>query len=115
MVEGINGGSSVIHDLWGKAETIARGGDVERENFGCNADGPSSFPGKGDRKSTRLNSSHGYISYAVFFLHKIPHFQAWIPFLQQFDLVQLQVFISFWIRAHATHYGALPPPITEEA
>src|ERR1041385_3105272 len=47
MVEGINGGSSVIHDLWGKAETIARGGDVERENFGCNADGPSSFPGKG--------------------------------------------------------------------
>src|SRR4030066_1087692 len=24
----------------------------------------------GDRKSTRLNSSHGYISYAVFFLNK---------------------------------------------
>src|SRR2546422_6256914 len=24
----------------------------------------------GDRKSTRLNSSHGYISYAVFFLKK---------------------------------------------
>src|ERR1041385_8827028 len=24
----------------------------------------------GDRKSTRLNSSHGYISYAVFCLHK---------------------------------------------
>src|SRR2546422_8255305 len=34
-----------------------------------------SFPGKpddnvGDRKSTRLNSSHGYISYAVFCLKK---------------------------------------------
>src|SRR5256884_9772556 len=28
------------------------------------------FPGWGDRKSTRLNSSHGYISYAVFCLKK---------------------------------------------
>src|SRR2546429_4905643 len=27
-------------------------------------------PDKGDRKSTRLNSSHGYISYAVFCLKK---------------------------------------------
>src|SRR2546422_8541328 len=27
-------------------------------------------PKKGDRKSTRLNSSHGYISYAVFCLKK---------------------------------------------
>src|SRR3990172_9804103 len=25
------------------------------------------YPERGDRKSTRLNSSHGYISYAVFF------------------------------------------------
>src|SRR2546429_4984781 len=28
------------------------------------------FSGEGDRKSTRLNSSHGYISYAVFCLKK---------------------------------------------
>src|SRR5256884_301350 len=28
------------------------------------------FRGSGDRKSTRLNSSHGYISYAVFCLKK---------------------------------------------
>src|SRR2546429_5402833 len=28
------------------------------------------FPRKKDRKSTRLNSSHGYISYAVFCLKK---------------------------------------------
>src|SRR2546428_10159505 len=28
------------------------------------------FPGKGDRKSTRLNSSHDQISYAVFCLKK---------------------------------------------
>src|SRR2546429_5227200 len=27
-------------------------------------------PDQGDRKSTRLNSSHGYISYAVFCLEK---------------------------------------------
>src|SRR2546422_8264974 len=30
----------------------------------------SSGHGMGDRKSTRLNSSHGYISYAVFCLKK---------------------------------------------
>src|SRR2546422_2322994 len=29
--------------------------------------------GGGDRKSTRLNSSHGYISYAVFCLKKKKH------------------------------------------
>src|ERR1041385_9480489 len=29
-----------------------------------------------DRKSTRLNSSHGYISYAVFCLKKKKHYQA---------------------------------------
>src|SRR2546422_5839631 len=31
---------------------------------------PMSRRGGGDRKSTRLNSSHGYISYAVFCLKK---------------------------------------------
>src|SRR2546422_5310652 len=31
---------------------------------------PASWPSCGDRKSTRLNSSHGYISYAVFCLKK---------------------------------------------
>src|SRR3989449_2610497 len=33
-------------------------------------DTPGAYPGLGDRKSTRLNSSHGYISYAVFCLKK---------------------------------------------
>src|SRR5687768_17701145 len=33
----------------------------------CHGDGEAL---KGDRKSTRLNSSHGYISYAVFCLKK---------------------------------------------
>src|SRR2546422_10668677 len=31
---------------------------------------PGSGGARGDRKSTRLNSSHGYISYAVFCLKK---------------------------------------------
>src|SRR2546422_4920446 len=31
---------------------------------------PDYQPGNADRKSTRLNSSHGYISYAVFCLKK---------------------------------------------
>src|SRR5205809_1205242 len=31
---------------------------------------PPGFPCETDRKSTRLNSSHGYISYAVFCLKK---------------------------------------------
>src|SRR2546422_8588244 len=31
---------------------------------------PTKRPGQLDRKSTRLNSSHGYISYAVFCLKK---------------------------------------------
>src|SRR2546429_5660622 len=34
----------------------------------CPPRGPA--PGRRDRKSTRLNSSHGYISYAVFCLKK---------------------------------------------
>src|SRR2546422_4057914 len=33
-------------------------------------EGPSPAASDGDRKSTRLNSSHGYISYAVFCLKK---------------------------------------------
>src|SRR2546422_3732546 len=37
---------------------------------GGGEDGPSSGRGARDRKSTRLNSSHGYISYAVFCLKK---------------------------------------------
>src|SRR3990172_2154160 len=33
---------------------------------------PAHHEGKADRKSTRLNSSHGYISYAVFFFLNDP-------------------------------------------
>src|SRR2546422_2908974 len=42
--------------------------DREVEARGRNGAQPAR--GQGDRKSTRLNSSHGYISYAVFCLKK---------------------------------------------
>src|SRR2546429_4386360 len=38
--------------------------------FGAGAHTRALYPLKIDRKSTRLNSSHGYISYAVFCLKK---------------------------------------------
>src|SRR2546429_4382890 len=41
--------------------------------------------GKRDRKSTRLNSSHGYISYAVFCLKKKKVLQAAQPVPDLFD------------------------------
>src|SRR6266852_3822661 len=37
---------------------------------------PNGWPGRRDRKSTRLNSSHGSISYAVFCLKKKKPFRA---------------------------------------
>src|SRR3712207_8648365 len=44
-------------------------GDVDLRH-GVQASEPGSDPEKGDRKSTRLNSSHANISYAVFCLKK---------------------------------------------
>src|SRR2546429_6067230 len=45
------------------------------------ADAEAGFGGPLDRKSTRLNSSHGYISYAVFCLKKkkSPHAMLKLP------------------------------------
>src|SRR2546422_8390893 len=50
---------SRIHDSYPRAHG----------QLGCHSNG-SSAPLEADRKSTRLNSSHGYISYAVFCLKK---------------------------------------------
>src|SRR2546422_7805514 len=44
--------------------------DSERASAFSRLGGRSGQPREGDRKSTRLNSSHGYISYAVFCLKK---------------------------------------------
>src|SRR5687768_18020590 len=45
-------------------------GAVGLLNAGTDAPWSRYLGGGGDRKSTRLNSSHGYISYAVFCLKK---------------------------------------------
>src|SRR2546422_5820147 len=52
----------------GKARLLIVGGSPERRGVVTSA----SYDARayGDRKSTRLNSSHGYISYAVFCLKK---------------------------------------------
>src|SRR2546429_9672624 len=49
-------------------EVVRRTGAVIRKRLTRNPQ--LGFIGKLDRKSTRLNSSHGYISYAVFCLKK---------------------------------------------
>src|SRR2546422_7557076 len=48
------------------AQFLSRNGPVHAVVVGRNA----AHCGERDRKSTRLNSSHGYISYAVFCLKK---------------------------------------------
>src|SRR2546429_3624535 len=57
---------AVITDTWWLTET---GGFLGTTVPAIHAMKPGSC-GPGDRKSTRLNSSHGYISYAVFCLKK---------------------------------------------
>src|SRR2546429_2026550 len=60
------------------SETIAQeipligyvGGDEEGSDLGASSNEPAMIDPETDRKSTRLNSSHGYISYAVFCLKK---------------------------------------------
>src|SRR2546429_4694363 len=73
----------------------SRAGRCEGQPAGCGAasrelslrPGPQRIARHaGDRKSTRLNSSHGYISYAVFCLKKkitIPHADEMITWLQK--------------------------------
>src|SRR5687768_18215383 len=62
---GTPGGQIAVFESVGKNK-IAGAGSVARSQRVCRSgrQGCSSSPG--DRKSTRLNSSHGYISYAVF-------------------------------------------------
>src|SRR2546422_3352602 len=58
--------SSDLFEYAAKAEVQAMAGALEANNLKLvSLHGPTR-----DRKSTRLNSSHGYISYAVFCLKK---------------------------------------------
>src|SRR2546422_8627844 len=55
-----------------RGERAARGGRYARAGASPRRGHPARHRARGarDRKSTRLNSSHGYISYAVFCLKK---------------------------------------------
>src|SRR5205809_4752151 len=53
----------------GLHRAAATGGSTKRRRPAART-GAGRIDGAGDRKSTRLNSSHGYISYAVFCLKK---------------------------------------------
>src|SRR2546422_8444346 len=48
-------------------------------------------PPLGDRKSTRLNSSHGYISYAVFCLKKKKKIQETIRPYEQISTIKIKL------------------------
>src|SRR5207245_10457899 len=54
-----------VHPLWAEHEHLGR-----LDHLLPGGAGRLRAPGAGDRKSTRLNSSHGSISYAVFCLKK---------------------------------------------
>src|SRR2546429_1665213 len=54
----------------GLDEGAAKPLPTQHEHHGFMQEGMHHAVAKGDRKSTRLNSSHGYISYAVFCLKK---------------------------------------------
>src|SRR3712207_7044940 len=57
---------------------------------------------QGDRKSTRLNSSHANISYAVFCLKKKQINYIFIPIL--FLCTIFIFFTSLWIHSHTISY-----------
>src|SRR2546429_10024907 len=61
--------SGALHAIAAKAVIIATGGAGRVYEFTTNG-AIKTGDGNRDRKSTRLNSSHGYISYAVFCLKK---------------------------------------------
>src|SRR2546422_1739689 len=58
-------GVAVVIAQWRGRHAELKGGLVVIENAA-----PRAILARADRKSTRLNSSHGYISYAVFCLKK---------------------------------------------
>src|SRR2546429_7801767 len=57
--------------LFRSRAVVQGGGDADAGAISsARARAPGDIAATGDRKSTRLNSSHGYISYAVFCLKK---------------------------------------------
>src|SRR3712207_7077433 len=64
---------------------------------------PATDPLDEDRKSTRLNSSHANISYAVFCLKKIKFFKHWTQ-----QLNNLLAHLHMPYKSHATELKRLP-------
>src|SRR2546422_7631382 len=58
------------HELERRFDDLRREREESRTLLEALSDGVLAADKHGDRKSTRLNSSHGYISYAVFCLKK---------------------------------------------
>src|SRR5205809_1437388 len=63
---------------------------------------PCRRQGRSDRKSTRLNSSHGYISYAVFCLKK-KRDQKIIDRFESFSLAKLKEPHGFCCKSYGGH------------
>src|SRR6266436_3846766 len=85
--------------------------------FSISRDQASSFPER-DRKSTRLNSSHGYISYAVFCLKKKKTIDDFAPRLSlilntQNDLLEAiakyRAARRLWSQLMLDRFGVLDP------
>src|SRR5687768_18149652 len=72
----LHGRSSDLHQPGGQRGQVHRPGldlgarDLARRTAAGRGGGHGTRHSRRDRKSTRLNSSHGYISYAVFCLKK---------------------------------------------
>src|SRR2546422_2198131 len=70
---------------WPHIDRHSRGesGRLREDEPAGAAHGESHVACGADRKSTRLNSSHGYISYAVFCLKKKTKFSFWVAASQR--------------------------------
>src|SRR2546429_6745078 len=66
----VRGPTSTNNEYDVHCETRQEPGTDPSRGFSRSANANDQSQSEGDRKSTRLNSSHGYISYAVFCLKK---------------------------------------------
>src|SRR2546429_748307 len=70
----------------GRVDMVVRGGEIH-DAVDHDRRGLHRLVHFGDRKSTRLNSSHGYISYAVFCLKKKKNIQ--VGHISHFGLLEM--------------------------
>src|SRR2546429_6704451 len=86
--------------------------NIELESCHCSSESGSSIPmNQKDRKSTRLNSSHGYISYAVFCLQKkqiLPRVQKAGRQHETLAILQFPLLLDYLTHALTTCFDLLP-------